>query len=327
LSDQRLHPLVELDEAQVEDLIRPYGLHSESYSVLSGGLINTNLKVATAQGPILLRLYVSERSVDEVSFEMSVLEQLAQSGLSVQRPRRTTDDELFRTDAAGRQYAVLEFIPGVPMAEDALSDEIAADIGRFIAGMQESLRGFKPRGAKPTADLDFIERELAALRAQEDGFAAVQDLWPDARHHFDSGTFAQGVVHADIYPGNVIVDDAGSLRAVIDFDDCYWGTTAFDVAIATMAFSFTGATTPDWRRAMVTVNAYLAAGGEISAEDVYQGMVVNCVRFYVYTLPLTVGAGDSADVNPFAQRARLLGDPTVKQDFLHAWQDARPTGR
>jgi len=117
-------------------------------------------------------------------------------------------------------------------------------------------------------------------------------------------------VHADIYPGNIIVDSAGRLAAVIDFDDCYWGTMLFDLAIVTMAFSFTGPCHDDWGRARLTVDAYEAVRGAVDPENLYLAMVLNCVRFYVYTLPLTRADGLSAGENPFARRAEhLLASP------------------
>lgn len=270
---------------------------------------------------MLLRIYISERSTAEVEFETSVLEKLSLAGLPVPSPLRTARGEFVQTDGARRNYAVLQFVEGRPMDEDALSDGMAASAGRFVAQMHEELRGFVPSGSKPDADLDFIERELSSLRELEGTYTGVRDLWPAARAHFDAREFEQGVVHADIHPGNIIVDGSGELRAVIDFDDSYWGTVVFDVAITAMAFSFRGPTEPDWRRAMVTVGAY-GRTESTRPDDIYFGMIVNCVRFYVYTLPLTIEAGESADKNPFAQRALFLLDAHTKQGFRDAWADA-----
>ena len=38
-----------------------------------------------------------------------------------------------------------------------------------------------------------------------------------------------GLIHADMHPGNILIDD-GQL-AVIDFDDAAWGWYAYDIAV------------------------------------------------------------------------------------------------
>jgi homoserine kinase type II len=301
----------------VQRLCAPYGLESRGFSVLSGGLINTNIEVATDHGPVLLRVYVGERTRPEVEFEMSVLERLSGHGLQVQRPRRTRGGELVGS-FDDRQYAVLDFVLGHTMEEDGLNDELSTAIGTFVGRMHAALEGFEPLGSKPDADVEFIDRELVKIAEIEAGWNGVQDLWPQVRDYFRYRDLQQGVVHADIYPGNIIVDDSERLSAVIDFDDCYWGTILFDLSIAAMAFSFKGASGDDWRRAWLTIEAYCKVRGAVELDDVYWGMIANCVRFYVYTLPLTRGEGLPAWDNPFAIRAQRLLDPQAKDRFLAA---------
>jgi Ser/Thr protein kinase RdoA (MazF antagonist) len=43
-----------------------------------------------------------------------------------------------------------------------------------------------------------------------------------------------GVIHADLHPGNILIDD-GRL-AVIDFDDAAWGWYAYDIAVVLMDY-------------------------------------------------------------------------------------------
>jgi Ser/Thr protein kinase RdoA (MazF antagonist) len=40
---------------------------------------------------------------------------------------------------------------------------------------------------------------------------------------------AFGVIHADLHPGNILID--GERLAVIDFDDAAWGWYAYDIAV------------------------------------------------------------------------------------------------
>ncbi|PFG34856.1 Ser/Thr protein kinase RdoA (MazF antagonist) [Sanguibacter antarcticus] len=315
MSDNRLHPMEQVDNALMKRLCEPYGLVPEGFSVLSGGLINTNVKVETAEGPVLLRIYISERTCEQVEFEMSVLKQLHEQGLPVQRPRSTVNGALVSSDS-GRHHVVLDFVPGTAMDDEDLDDRMAADIGRFVAHMHEALDGFVPRGSRPSADTAFIDTQLDSLAELEGGYRGVQNLWPAIRDYFNSRDVAQGVVHADIYPGNIIVDETNRLRAVIDFDDCYWGTQVFDLAIVTMAFSFIGACGHDWRRAGLVLGAYEAVRGPIDSQDLYLSMILNCVRFYVYTLPLTRAEGREAIENPFARRAAHLVDATTRTEFF-----------
>jgi Ser/Thr protein kinase RdoA (MazF antagonist) len=43
------------------------------------------------------------------------------------------------------------------------------------------------------------------------------------------------VIHADMHPGNILIDGDGQL-AVIDFDDAAWGWYAYDIAVVLMNY-------------------------------------------------------------------------------------------
>ena len=135
MNEQRLHVAAEISAAILTEMLGEYGVEVSDFQLLSGGLINTNVKVMPKSGQsIVSRIYIPERSFDEVSFEMSVLKRLADRGLPVQTPHVNRMGGMVGT-YKGRQFVVLTFIEGVTMKEDQLSEKIARSMGRFVAEM------------------------------------------------------------------------------------------------------------------------------------------------------------------------------------------------
>jgi homoserine kinase type II len=320
MTEARLHATVEIREEVVRELFAGHGLTAVGVAPMSGGIINTNIRVDCTDQPYLLRVYQAERSVDEVEFELSVLRRLTDAGMPVQRPIGAVDSPPTALD--GRLYSILTFIEGDVMDEADISPDIGKQMGRILGDMQNALRGFVPAGGKERCDVDFIDKLVRESVALLDGqgekpFAErIATGWQRARVPFLADELPLGLVHADLYPGNVIMQK-GTVVGVIDFDDAYWGTQFFDVAIAAMEFAFRGDTDLDVGIVRDFVSEYESVRLRVDDDMLVNAMLLNCFRFFCYTLPLTIEAGDPADSNVYAKRIALLENPDFRNDLLH----------
>jgi len=227
-------------EVSLEDLARPFGemgLSPLSVHRISGGLLNSNFRVQVAQGPILLRVYPPSRDPGEIRFETEALDALAAS--PCRAPQTVAGGEIGELN--GRPFVLLEFIEGRPLREEDIDDALCADAGRLLGTMHHAFDGFRPREHKPRNDVVYIAEladrtahtlngpDAAALRA------AAEKVFGAVGGRCEWGP-ADSVVHGDYYVENLIREPTGGL-AVVDFDDAYYGTAAFDLAIGAMEFA------------------------------------------------------------------------------------------
>lgn len=103
----------------------------------------------------------------------------------------------------------------------------------------------------------------------------ISGSWITLRDALGSPELEEGVVHADIHPGNVVVSEDGDLKGVID----YYGSALFDMSIAAMSFSFESDCKPNWNRAAKVVHAYEDERSKVDHRLLYWSMIINCFRF------------------------------------------------
>ncbi|QQS11651.1 MAG: phosphotransferase [Rhodospirillales bacterium] len=127
-------------------------------------------------------------------------------------------------------------------ADDAAVARCFAQLGAIAAAIHDQSAAWRPPASfrRHTLDVDGLIGdapfwgpfwEHAALSARERrALLRARDLMRDAlrRHGRDPAVF--GLIHADMHPGNVLVD--GDRLTVIDFDDCAFGWHQYEIAVA-----------------------------------------------------------------------------------------------
>lgn len=147
------------------------------------------------------------------------------------------------TGHAGPGYAwswsVRWWIPGRPVAAGPVPDPtaLARDLARFLTVLWslDATGGQPPgphcfeRGGPPEFYDGEVRESLDALDGRLDR-AACEAVWTDAL----ASTWTASPVwfHGDVAPGNLLLDSAGNLTAVIDFGTCGVGDPACDLVIA-----------------------------------------------------------------------------------------------
>lgn len=193
-------------------------------------------------------------TIDELISERVWIRALADAGIAVQMPLRARD---------GQEYASVT-IPGTGEKRYAglarwTTGRVLADVLRETTDAAIAERHFAQLGAVTAA----LHEQAAAWRPPPDfrrhaldaeGFmgdtphwgpfwdhqalsAAERQVMLDARarlraalDRLDRQPAVYSMIHADMHPGNVLVD--GDRLTVIDFDDAAWGWHAYDIAVA-----------------------------------------------------------------------------------------------
>jgi len=184
---------------------------------------------------LLVRLPSAADYVEAVAKEDHWLPRLApQLPLQVPEPVATGHP------AAGYAWpwSVRRWIEGRPVLGTPPADAVtfARDLARFLVVLRgiDGTGGPRPgphcfhRGGPPGYYDDEVRTALTALGSRVDG-GACRAVWAGA---LTSSWLRPPVwFHGDIAPGNLLLDDAGGLAAVIDFGTCGVGDPTCDLVI------------------------------------------------------------------------------------------------
>jgi homoserine kinase type II len=208
-----------------------------SYKGIAEGVENSNFLVHAGAGNFILTLYERRVAERDLPFFLSLMEHLAQRGITCPQPVKTRDGKILGK-LAGRPAAMVTFLEGLwirrPTAAHcaALGDALAklhvagGDFGTrrdnalSVAGWRKLYEGCRERAHK-------VERNLETLVAAE--LDVLEHEWPEG--------LPQGVIHADLFPDNVFFL-ADKLSGLIDFYFACTDTLAYDIAICLNAWCF-----------------------------------------------------------------------------------------
>jgi Ser/Thr protein kinase RdoA (MazF antagonist) len=249
----------------LDELERRYALGGvRSVEPLAGGYANDVFRVELATGTVVLRVKYPPIDPASIRWEHDLLALLAEGIPEIPAPLPARDGTTFFRH--GRfAVSLLRHLPGSPVeAGDARqAEEVARLLARVHSADTAGLAP-RPRHARlrelPFPDAAGLPAELAEwlprlreLRAEAVRF--VRDLADSGR------TLTTGVVHGDVFPGNVLVA-RGRASGLLDWEEADLDWQAYDLAIAAWFFARRGA---DLDRTALArfIAAYRAEGGTI----------------------------------------------------------------
>ncbi len=219
-------------------LIRDYGVGElVSFKGIAEGVENSNYMVDTTQGRYFLTVYEKRVNVEELPFFLGLLDHLADKGCAVPRALNTTDGRQL-VNWGEKRLAVIEFLPGVSVSHPTAAQ--ARSVGEALGKMHMAVADFdqtRPNSLGPDGwmelarqcgdDLDKISPGLKMRVEQECDF--IQHNWP--------ATLPRAVVHADLFPDNVLMM-GDAVSGLIDFYFACTEVRAWDVAVTHAAWCF-----------------------------------------------------------------------------------------
>ncbi|WP_158866463.1 aminoglycoside phosphotransferase family protein [Leifsonia sp. AG29] len=174
-------------------------------------------------------------------------------------------------------WSIVRWFEGVdgasltPTQRSAIAEPLAAFVTQLHVPAPDAPRN-PVRGVPLSTRRDVVRQRLRLL-SERMQVAALDSAWRDAlaAPEWDGPPI---LIHGDLHPGNLLLDENGGLAAVLDFGDVTSGDPATDVATAWLTFdgdareAFREALQPDeatWRRArgwVVTMASALAMNSD-----------------------------------------------------------------
>ncbi|HEY4275698.1 MAG TPA: homoserine kinase [Rhizomicrobium sp.] len=222
---------------ELEALLSGYDIGTpQVFKGIAEGVENSNFYLQTDRGAFILTLYEKRVRTDDLPFFLGLMEHLATHGLSCPQPLRDRSGAQSFT-LKGRSGAIFTFLNGVSLRKPEAAH--CAATGRALAQLHEAGRDFTrtranalgPAGwrelaaaTRPRADA--VERNLGALI--ENALTDLERDWP---------ILPSGVIHADLFPDNVLFTQA-NVSGLIDFYFACNDMYAYDLAITLNSWCF-----------------------------------------------------------------------------------------
>ena len=216
---------------------------------------NATFRVATDAGDFVLRLHrPGYHTRAELESERMWIRALLDAGVGVPQPLRTRTGDEFVEVAIGalaqRRFAgVSRWTDGEILAKVLRHRKAVGDLEHFFGQIGAIIATMHAQSERWTVPPTFVRHALDA-----DGLVGEAPFWGRFWEHpalsdaertlFDSTRSAlraalsrlgrdpstYGMIHADLHPGNVLID--GDELTAIDFDDSGFGWHAYDIAVA-----------------------------------------------------------------------------------------------
>jgi homoserine kinase type II len=229
-----------LDDGEARALCDAYGLELESLEPLPAlGTVNSNFRLRASGRVWFLRLNEGKRDED-VAGEVAIVDGLRAHGLPTPEIVRARDGRAI-VPAAGRPATLFPWIDGHEAQPNAKEPATVTLAGTALARLHRAGWG------ATAAELPRNHYSLDALETRLESFAddlRVADIVPALRYELHRARRRRpgpsGLIHQDLFPDNVLVDGAGALVAVLDFEQATYGLYVYDLAVALNAWCWTG---------------------------------------------------------------------------------------
>jgi homoserine kinase type II len=229
---------------------------------IASGIENTNYFVTTSNGRFVLTLF-EILGADELPFYLNLMAHLARHGIPCPNPVANRSNQFLGT-LNGKPACIVSRLSG--KSTTAPNDLQCAAIGEMLGEMHIAGQSFSqvmpnPRGMAWRAEtaaqvLPFLDAQQAALLESEVALHAQQD-W---------ASLPQGVIHADLFRDNVLLDE-NRIGGLIDFYFACSDALLYDVAITVNDWCTNTDGTLDAEKTQIFLRAYHAVRPLLDSEQ------------------------------------------------------------
>ena len=217
-----------LFQDEIDFIEKKYKIKILEIKNIDNGILNSNFYIKTKNKKYILRIYEANRTIDEEKQELILLDRIVDF-IPVSTAIKNIDNE-YISIFNNKKFALFEYIDGnsITKIDTHIIREIAIYLGKLHSFTKDI--SFEKYNRKTRIDLDFYYNEI---KKSEIDFKFKNELLnlADKINDFDFSTLPSGVIHGDIFPDNVLLDDYNNIKVIIDFNESYYAPFIFDIAI------------------------------------------------------------------------------------------------
>jgi len=264
------------------------------------GVENTNYFLNTTQGKFIFTIYENRTDINDLPFFLNLMNQLNDMGFPcpiVIKNKKQNLTEIFKN----KNYAIISLINGKSIKAPninniASSAQILANF-HILTSKINNLSRENSLGLKFWIDTynkvkNFAESKFPELKElTNQAFKLVTENYPT--------NLPKGIIHADFFPDNVMIDNNENISGVIDFYMACNDFFAYELAIMINAWCFEKDYSFNPEKEKIVLENYQTIRKLSSAEKNALPLlkVAGCLRFLVTRLHDNFLVSDNANVN------------------------------
>ena len=213
---------------EIDFIQKKYKIKILEIKNIKNGILNSNFYIETKNKKYILRIYEANRTIDEELQELILLDKIS-SFIPVSRAIENIDNE-YISIFNNKKFALFEYVEGSSIEEidTHIIREIAMNLGKLHSFSKEI--SFEKYNRKSRIDFEFYYNEI---KKSNFDFKFKNELLNLANeiNDFDFSTLPSGMIHGDIFPDNVLLDEYNNIKVIFDFNESYYAPFIFDIAI------------------------------------------------------------------------------------------------
>ena len=217
-----------LFQDEIDFIEKKYKIKILEIKNIDNGILNSNFYIKTKNKKYILRIYEANRTIDEEKQELILLDRIADF-IPVSTAIKNIDNE-YISIFNNKKFALFEYIDGnsITKIDTHIIREIAIYLGKLHSFTKDI--SFEKYNRKTRINFDFYYNEI---KKSEIDFKFKNELLnsADKINGFDFSILPSGVIHGDIFPDNVLLDDYNNIKVIFDFNESYYAPFIFDIAI------------------------------------------------------------------------------------------------
>ena len=195
---------------------------------IDNGILNSNFYIETKNKKYILRIYEANRIVDEEKQELILLDKIA-GFIPVSKAIKNIDNE-YISIFTNKKFALFEYINGNSITK--IDTHIVREIAMYLGKLHSFTKNisFKEYNRKTRINFDFYNSEI---KKSEIDFKFKRELLnlADEVNSYNFSVLPSGIIHGDIFPDNVLLDEYNNIKVIFDFNESYYAPFIFDIAI------------------------------------------------------------------------------------------------
>ena len=217
-----------LFQDEIDFIEKKYKIKILEIKNIDNGILNSNFYIKTKNKKYILRIYEANRTIDEEKQELILLDRIVDF-IPVSIAIKNIDNE-YISIFNNKKFALFEYIDGnsITKIDTHIIREIAIYLGKLHSFTKDI--SFEKYNRKTRINFDFYYNEI---KKSEIDFKFKNELLnsADKINGSDFSILQSGVIHGDIFPDNVLLDDYNNIKVIFDFNESYYAPFIFDIAI------------------------------------------------------------------------------------------------
>lgn len=216
-----------LEKNEIENILLNYDLKLYKFFRIKKGLLNTNYFIGTNKGEFILRIFEGERKFEDENLELDFLLKI-KNIIPCCIPLKTTTNKNYVVYKE-KMIAIFEYIKGEPIKK--INKKIIIEIANYLGKLHNFSYG-KTLDRTSRIDLKYYYKNI--------DFNSIQISSKDKNiilekynliKDIDFNILPSGIIHSDIFPDNILIDDKDNIVGILDFNESCTGPFIFDIAI------------------------------------------------------------------------------------------------